>query len=682
MLKKVKIDVMTLKSLKLIFILILNLLFIVNMQAKKSRNFVLKQNKQMPCLINQRCTNCAHSSCNTGSCSTCNNSCQDSSCRACKYRYKETRNFTGCTGCNSIKIKMFNSCNRRCDCQRQLISKKNACKLTSYCDSCVRNCNVFCNKPRTIFVPRSQGSNTARDLVGWQDFIYAFRPCNYLTTAHTIEYTQSFRDYRLAQYLFGNCNLNFSGSQIQDRSNCQIIADYFGLSPEFKATLRVKPMIENVILQNQVFFGLNSWLCGSYFRANMPLVWTRWSLRPCIINQETNNCTDFDPCYMSKNSAKATCCIFKALSGDFTFGQMQQPWKYGRFSLNPLNKFGVSNIDLVFGYNHILTEIGHLGLYIQAIMPTGSKPNSRYIFEPIVGNAKHWELGGGLSGHLVLWTSGFDQTLTGYIQGYVTHMFKNRQIRSFDFCKNGPLSRYMLLKRYLNIDNNLIYANKLINAINYNTRSAQVTVSVKGDWSALLSYRSSCVNLDLGYNFYGQTQEKVELVNCNLPIDNKLFGIKGTQDVCAIEYDIDDNLPAQFKDIKDKITVNATQSGATICSAGKTNMAQDIISSSNNIVVTSNSRQEGSIEGYDIYLAQDSVLPSLVSVKDLDILSGSAGACVTHKLFGHINYFFSACGKFGYYMGLGGEFEVEALACNERTSLNQWGIWVKLGLDL
>lgn len=664
---------MLFKFLNFIFIFIFSLFYVENIKSQKSSDIILKRNNnQIPCLINQKCD-----SCQSPFCVQCDKNCQHGACKTCKFKYKTMGAYQHCVECDNKKIRIFNSFNRNCGCYL----KKNICKMAPYCDACTKRCNIFCNPPRSIFVPRSQGSNTAKDLVGWLDLIYAFRNCNYITTAHSCEYTQSFRDYRIAQYLFGSCNLNFAGSQIKDRSRCQLIADYFGLSPKYQGVLRFNPMIENFILQNQVFFGLNNILCGLYFRMNMPLVWTMWNLRAHLIKVKTNGCPDFNACYMSKKKAKATCCIFEALSGEFTFGQMQQDWHYGRFSKKGLTKFGAASIDLITGYNYILTDQSHFGFYIQATMPTGNKPNSKYIFEPIIGNSKHFELGGGLTGHLTLWTSGSQQALSGYIQGNVTHMFKNVQLRSFDFCKNGPLSRYMLLKEYKKIDGKLVYINKLINAINYTTRPAEVVITIKGDFSALLAYRSSCINMDLGYNFYGQNKEHVKLVKCDLPIDKKLFGIKGTQDVCAIEYSLTDNFPIKFKNLENKITVNSTESGATICSSGKPNMSEYMVSLNNGVIVSSSSRQSGVVEGGGLNLALDSSKPHLVSVKDLDISSGTAGACVTHKVFADINYFFSTCSWFGYYFGVGGEVEVEALACNEQTSLNQWGIWLKAGID-
>ena len=72
-------------------------------------------------------------------------------------------------------------------------------------------------------------------------------------------------------------------------------------------------------------------------------------------------------------------------------------------------------------------------------------------------------LGLGVSGHLILWEQDTNHSLAIYLEGNATHLFKNSQHRSFDFCKNGLLSRYMLLKE---LDDSLMYTGNLINGIN------------------------------------------------------------------------------------------------------------------------------------------------------------------------------------------------------------------------
>ncbi|GAH20592.1 unnamed protein product, partial [marine sediment metagenome] len=85
------------------------------------------------------------------------------------------------------------------------------------------------------------------------------------------------------------------------------------------------------------------------------------------------------------------------------------------------------------GWNFRLEEDSHFGVFIHAAAPTGNRPNSCYLFEPIVGNGKHWELGGGITGSWIFWRSEeYDDRHMGvWLDATLTHLFKDCQCRSF-----------------------------------------------------------------------------------------------------------------------------------------------------------------------------------------------------------------------------------------------------------
>ena len=117
----------------------------------------------------------------------------------------------------------------------------------------------------TTFIPRSQGANTARELVGWQRDLFRCYTDNYAAIAGTIEYTRSFELCDLTRKLFSTSALTFAGSQNLDRVNgVDIVADYFGLPTNFHGTLIIKPRIENVIIDLNFFFGLDN-ICEGLF---------------------------------------------------------------------------------------------------------------------------------------------------------------------------------------------------------------------------------------------------------------------------------------------------------------------------------------------------------------------------------------------------------------------------------
>jgi hypothetical protein len=543
----------------------------------------------------------------------------------------------------------------------------------------------FGYQTHSIIIPRSIGANTARELVGWQDYINRFCPeRNYITVAQSAGYTRSYKPQFISRTLFGDSTLVFSGSQVEDRSPCDIIADNFGLSPNFKGEISFRPVIENFFIDNQLYIGLDCIQPGLYARIHAPLAHTRWSLNMCERALDNSSNEPFAPCIMSMDEVAPAHSIKQALSGNFVFGDMKEPWHYGKFSPCTLTKTRLADIDLILGHNPIVTPYSHIGLYGQLVLPTGNKPNARYIFEPIVGNGGHFEAGAGISAHLVVWQGGCNDTLAVYLEGNVTHLFENRQQRSFDLCKNGPLSRYLLLKE-LNSDGK--YAHNLVSGINFTTRTIRSRVSVKGDASVKVAYRADRLLIDVGYNFYGNTQEKVCFIKSQCNRDaQRLVGIKGTEGVCYREFSTRDSGASyrSFNELIQEPTLNATQSRATLRSRGFTNHRRPAPTlNETDIAVTATSRYTGSIEDEGVEKAYVSQPPVTLKTRHLDKESGSAPAQATHKLFGYIGYTFEKIPSLycaDGFIGIGAEVEFDALGYSERNSINQWSTFIKGGL--
>jgi hypothetical protein len=629
--------------------------------------------------------------------------------------------------------------------------------------SCSFDCSTCTTSARTAFHYRSQGANTARELVGWQWDIYRGNFCeNYGVGYVAFEYQRSFRSRRHGQTLFGNRGtLTFAGSLVANRPANALIADNFGLSRTFQGSIRLRPRIENYIVDLAYYMGLNSWCPGFYFRIHAPIVHTRWKLRS---ERESNDCCDFvcsstlntapfDPCYVSStpstsasvitsgqlpasttvvpgtfaaavtNTAAAS-SIEQALSGNFLFGDMQTPWCAGRFDFCRRTRNGLADIDLIFGYNWYNDDCAHCGLYIQAVLPTGRKQRNFFVFDPVVGNGGHFELGAGISAHTVLW-SGEDSNLAIFLEGNVTHMFKTRQCRLFDFCRNGAFSRYLLLKEFDTNGTTLTYNGNLISATCFNNRRVDVRVDVKGDASVKFAYRWCGFGFDLGYNIYGHSRERIRF-HCedqSCDFDNRKFGIKGTEGVCCFDYSIVDVTPlvpgaATTPTVFPAGTIldsligstftapagcptlnlaaplavtavpnNATQPNATaftvVSIPTPTVSSTDCtvcLASNSNAVLTAT--PVSALTATNGFIIANTTRPTLVSVNDLNLRSGEAPAYLTHKIFTHLSWtYFDECG-WNPQIGIGAEAEFArghnsgGNGCH-RGGIDQWGVWIK-----
>jgi hypothetical protein len=281
-----------------------------------------------------------------------------------------------------------------------------------------------------------------------------------------------------------------------------------------------------------------------------------------------------------------------------------------------------------------------------------------------------WEFGPGISLHYDVLNWGCHK-VSFVVNGVLTHQFKHDQIRSFDLIGHGPMSRYMLLKEFTTEKSNdvkkLVYNGNLINAIDFSTRRVHVGGSAKLDLAAKMSYYYDRWGLDLGYNLYARSKERLKLRPDLFPADlnNRLFGIKGTEGVC---YRI---LNTQTNTVTGTEHLNSTENSSTINSGSFVDNPKSIPLGPNEEAITWNSPTSG-----NLIQAFESNPPILITRDSLDIISGSSPHQLTHKFFVHLSY---TAGDIPWepQVGIGGEIEVDG---RERllAGLEQWGFWLKI----
>jgi len=640
-------------------------------------------------------------------------------------------------------------CNTASDCCSSSSSDCCSSPSDSCCSSDDSSCSTCCSSSvRTYFQPRSQGFNTARELVGWQWEINRPFMCNNWGAFYVAyEFQQTFKSERLANALFGTSTLEFSGSLVPNRNaNTQLLADNFGLPRDFQGCVSFCPRIQNHIVDLGYFMGLDCWAQGLYVRFHAPIVYSRWSLRA---SENTIACgtSTIPGCYdgsatagsASSNlgSVTAASSIQQALSGTFLFGDQQTNWCAGRIDFCSRHKSGLADIDAILGYNWINNDCYHVGAYIQMVLPTGTKPNSRFLFNPVIGNGHHFGLGAGISTHAVLWGTE-NQNLAFFFEGNVMHLFKSKQCRLFDFCKNGAFSRYMLLKEYTSNGTTNSYDGNLISATCFNNQNVNVKIDIVGDFSFKFAYRWCGFGLDLGYNLFGQSHEKINLrcdQNCN-EVSSLRYSPKGTEGVCCFEYPILFTPQAEVLFIPTIYPNGSTLSPAGTIAADSTtcqlvngvgtNSGQPFTGTYTVTVIPNNASQPNATafagapstantttpNGCVVDLAFNSIstVPvaagTLVSTlvgtpgvvlcnstnpvnflraSDLDLRSAESVSLLTHKFFGFMNYtWYDDCGM-NPNIGVGASVEFGGGRRNHqtcrKTDVNQWGILVKGGIS-
>jgi len=518
------------------------------------------------------------------------------------------------------------------------------------CRSCCNNVacgrRVGCCKTplygKAFFQQRSQNTNTARRAVGHHNFKHKFDidKFNGLFSV-TPEYSQSFKPYRMAQYFFGDNCINFTGSMVTQRSDNDFLADYFGLSPEFEGTITLKPKVKTFLLDFDLYFNLYK---GLYLQLYTPLVHTNWGIRLCENIENRGLDVPFPAGYMDDDIVNpAAGSVTKALQGGLTFGDVSTGMKYGKFCCEK-STTKLADFTFALGYIFLNRENGYVGVNAFATAPTGTRPKSVYLFEPIAGNGRHWEFGIGFTGQVLIWEKDDEQTLHFHFDSNFSHLFWANQCRSFDF-RCGPAlptncftrdrfaSRYMLLKEF---DTNGAYTGTLVPAINVTTLRCRVKSNFQMDLNIMFAYNNKNWEFDFGYNAWLRSHEKICL--CESIPENK-YGFKGIQNVSNLDSEI-------------------TQCSATIYG----NSFQD---------------QEQ---------VADDLFPQFITTSDLDLCSASTPLSLTHKLYWHLSYAFNKEERRATpYLGIGSHIEFESVEPRyldlEKNTLNQWALWLKFGFN-
>ena len=611
--------------------------------------------------------------------------------------------------------------------------------------------------PTPYLAMRSQGQDAVRDLIGLVPHINK-RGCRfYGTFAVTPEYTQSYYTNRIADCLFGNdlfsdtlSALTVTGSGVKDRNATgkDWLADYFGLPRDHNGTVRFNPIVSSFVNDFYCYFGMNNIKSGLFATVHIPVVRTKWDLNFFEVIDK-DGVTFYPPGYFSPEAtAQFTGVNTEAIGvprtallnniADFMFWQetpditpatfipLQSARMLPHHICGPRTKSGIADIQAVLGWNFIQERWCHLGIGLRTVIPTGSRPNGQFLFEPTLGNGHHWELGGQLWGHYTLCVSENEERYwTAYFLVQIMHMFNARQCRTFDLqCK--PNSRWMLAEKFTtNVQNleaneipddltptNLVAPNAQFAGVfspvaNLTTRTVKVKSNVQCDAVFMLSYIKNHLSVDFGYNAWYRSCEKISKICCGpTPLQSNVWALKGDSYVYGFTESpgvppVPNNTP---------VALSATQSKATV--HGGTNNFVDLNGNNGGINGIRPTRNPGidnpafaaaTFNGSAVFLndritapmltdaeqTETSLNPVFISEDQLD-LCNAATKGFSNKLFFHLSYWFNTTSTcYVPYFGWG--FSLESGNSNvpqnrttqgcQNCALSQFALWLRGGFS-
>lgn len=573
---------------------------------------------------------------------------------------------------------------------------------------------------------RSQGINLAREFAGWQQHMYKHHVKEWHGTFFVApSYTQSTNGDAIGSIIFGpdlqhlvNCCDEFiqiSGSQVPQRNNHDWLADYFGLPTDFQSTIQINPRIRNFILDLDLFLAIN-WSCHNLFvQVHAPYVYTNWRLNfdETVNNPGANGYTALymTPAPVSRSNLLNSASAFfagdtPALGQSVIFDRLT----CGKISsCAPHTASHIADVQLNIGTYVVTAEEYHAGVALRVVVPTGTQVNAEYLFQPIVGNGHHWELGANANVYVVLWQNeSVTRKLTGHALANVTYMFKTSQTRCFDIF-DKPNSRYMLAERLASMPREqpqlagksnvgTEFQNELSPVANITKATVFAGSNFQADAVFALRYITGNLAVDLGYDYWYRGCEDVRIKDRCKPqgLNGNSWALKGDAYVFGFA-DLDPYTGPNT------VRLAATEQRATIRS-GTNNFPYGVngVSSFQNAGVDNRIEAFSSFDGDPATEVQaingqqmfSSQTPFFLNIDSID-LTGTQGS--SNKLFAHVNYTWHYNETYSFFLGFGGEYEIgnctsipeDKKNCPTScllddcliSSLSQWGVWIKGGFS-
>jgi hypothetical protein len=244
------------------------------------------------------------------------------------------------------------------------------------------------------------------------------------------------------------------------------------------------------------------------------------------------------------------------LVGSMVDALRQETWKYGKILQKEQVEWGIADVELKFGYNSWACDTYTISTYGTIVIPTGTQVRSKTLFEPIVGNNRHFGFSLGSSYAYQVWCKG-PYNVQMFLDNNTRYLFSNYQFRSFDLI-GKPWGRYMSTYKgseeafqALQTNNE----NSGTSGINIFTQCVRVNPYLAGTFNTafLLTRQGDCTSFEFegGYNFFVRQAETIDFESTTRISDAALKGVNGAGHTTTAR-NIADNFPASEFTLKER----------------------------------------------------------------------------------------------------------------------------------
>jgi len=330
-------------------------------------------------------------------------------------------------------------------------------------------------------------------------------------------YSQNFDQKKTGSYMFQtgtkNANTLNVGPANDGANGTDIYSANFGLGGGFASVITANPKFQAETTDFRVFVGLDEWVDGLHFQANLPVVWTSWDMQ---LTETTPNpvAADFGAnVWDAGGFASATTTVAEYLKGGVVTPAAGLMLPAGlQFGLvdgkQKMTKVG--NVNVSLSYDFIQKDGCYLSVGVNGLFNGAGKSKAKYWFEPAIGTMGRQGVGAAINGGYEFWESQDDDAhFCAHFKAHVDHLFDATVRRSFDITGRGQGSRYLLVKESTQAVGGAAVNPTIQNAINITSVQAKVGIGVMYNLDFLLRYQNGGLNLDLGYQLWGHSKEKL-----------------------------------------------------------------------------------------------------------------------------------------------------------------------------
>jgi len=326
-------------------------------------------------------------------------------------------------------------------------------------------------------------------------------------TAHIsagVEFSRSMKNDELAEYFSVNGSKSFNFG-VEGAATTDVFSTNFFLPFDHESTLTINPKFDNFNADLRLNVGLDEFVEGLWFSANLPIVHAKWDLGLESVVKTAGTTTIVAAKLGAGQGSYPYTDPVDAFKGDKslvgnTVGLATL--SYGRIDgAQKVTKVG--DVRLALGYDLINKDSVQMGLGVLGLVNGAEVSDAKYVNTPQIGTAGRHGIGARLDGSARLWENN-EVSIAAHLRADYAFIFESTVRRSFDFTANGDWSRYLLLTKHTAAN----LATNVTNAINVTSLQAKIGKFHTYDVNLMFSLTRNEWEVNAGYTLAGMSKEK------------------------------------------------------------------------------------------------------------------------------------------------------------------------------